>query len=38
VIGFAASVAHHLDLGGGSPGLNTLAADVYAEGLIIPPM
>jgi len=38
VIGFAASVAHHLDLGGGSAGLNPLAADVYAEGLIIPPM
>jgi N-methylhydantoinase B len=38
VIGFGASVAHHLDLGGGSPGLNPLAADVYAEGLIIPPM
>lgn len=38
VIGFAASVAHHLDLGGGNPGLNTLAADVYAEGLIIPPL
>ncbi|HYF07201.1 MAG TPA: hydantoinase B/oxoprolinase family protein [Acetobacteraceae bacterium] len=38
VIGFGASVAHHLDLGGGNPGLNTLAADVYAEGLIIPPM
>lgn len=38
VIGFSASVAHHLDLGGGNPGLNTLAADVYAEGLIIPPL
>jgi N-methylhydantoinase B len=38
VIGFAASVAHHLDLGGGSPGLNPGAVDVYAEGLIIPPM
>ena len=38
VIGFSASVAHHLDLGGGSPGLNPLAADVYSEGLIIPPM
>ncbi len=38
VIAFAASVAHHLDLGGGSPGLNPFAADVYAEGLIIPPM
>ena len=38
VIGFAASVAHHLDLGGGAPGLNAGARDVYAEGLIIPPM
>jgi len=38
VIGLAASVAHHLDLGGGSPGLNPAAMDVYAEGLIIPPM
>jgi N-methylhydantoinase B len=38
VIGFGASVAHHLDLGGGSPGLNPAAMDVYAEGLIIPPM
>jgi N-methylhydantoinase B len=38
VIGFAASVAHHLDLGGGSPGLNPYALDLYAEGLIIPPM
>ena len=38
VIGFVASVAHHLDLGGGSPGLNPAALDVYAEGLIIPPM
>jgi len=38
VLGFSASVAHHLDLGGGSAGLNPLAADVYAEGLIIPPL
>ena len=38
LIGFSASVAHHLDLGGGNPGLNPLAADVYAEGLIIPPL
>lgn len=38
VLGFAASVAHHLDLSGGSAGLNTAATDVYAEGLIIPPM
>lgn len=38
ILGFAASVAHHLDLSGGSAGLNTAATDVYAEGLIIPPM
>ncbi|HST76618.1 MAG TPA: hydantoinase B/oxoprolinase family protein [Acetobacteraceae bacterium] len=38
VLGFSASVAHHLDLGGGSPGLNALATDVWSEGLIIPPL
>src|SRR3954471_10898332 len=37
VIGFGASVAHHLDIGGGSPGLNAGATDVYQEGVIIPP-
>ena len=37
VIGFGASVAHHLDLGGGAPGLNIDAGDVYQEGLRIPP-
>jgi N-methylhydantoinase B len=37
VVGFGATVAHHLDLGGGSPGLNTSATDVYQEGLIFPP-
>lgn len=38
VIGFSASVAHHLDLSGGDPGLNIAAADVYAEGIVIPPL
>ena len=38
VIGFSASVVHHLDISGGDPGLNTAAVDVYAEGLIIPPV
>jgi N-methylhydantoinase B len=38
VIGFSASVAHHLDISGGDPGLNIGAPDVYAEGLIIPPL
>lgn len=38
LLGFGASVAHHLDLGGGNPGLNTFAADLYAEGLVLPPL
>lgn len=38
VLGFSASVAHHLDVSGGDPGLNIGAPDVYAEGLIIPPL
>jgi N-methylhydantoinase B len=37
VVAFSASIAHHLDLGGGSPGLNSSARDIYSEGLIIPP-
>ncbi len=37
IIGFGASVAHHLDLGGGAPGLNADASDIYQEGLQIPP-
>jgi len=37
VVGFGASVAHHLDLGGGAPGLNIHATDVYQEGLRFPP-
>lgn len=34
---FAGTVAHHLDLGGGNPGLTTEAVDIHAEGLILPP-
>ncbi len=37
LVGFAGSVSHHLDLGGGNPGLTPNAADVHAEGLIFPP-
>lgn len=37
LVGFAGTVAHHLDLGGGNPGLTTEAVDVHAEGLIFPP-
>lgn len=37
VVGFGATVAHHLDLGGGAPGLNPEARDVYQEGILFPP-
>lgn len=37
LLAFAGTVAHHLDLGGGNPGLTTEAVDIHAEGLIIPP-
>ncbi|MEM8598057.1 MAG: hydantoinase B/oxoprolinase family protein, partial [Pseudomonadota bacterium] len=37
LVGFAGSVTHHLDLGGGNPGLTPDAGDVHAEGLIFPP-
>jgi N-methylhydantoinase B len=36
-VGFSASVAHHIDMGGGAPGLNPEATDVHQEGIIIPP-
>ncbi|MBK8740647.1 MAG: hydantoinase B/oxoprolinase family protein [Betaproteobacteria bacterium] len=38
LIAFAGSTAHHLDLGGGSAGLNAMASDVYQEGLLLPPL
>lgn len=38
LVAFSGSTAHHLDLGGGSAGLNVAATDVYQEGLILPPM
>jgi N-methylhydantoinase B len=37
LLGFSASVVHHIDLGGGAPGLNPNAGDVHQEGLIFPP-
>ncbi len=37
LIGFIATVAHHIDLGGGAPGLNPEAGDIHQEGLIFPP-
>ncbi|MEI2415240.1 hydantoinase B/oxoprolinase family protein [Orrella sp. JC864] len=37
LVGFAGTVAHHLDLGGGNPGLTTEAVDLHAEGFVFPP-
>ena len=37
LVGFAATVAHHIDVGGGAPGLNMSARELFQEGLIIPP-
>ncbi len=38
LVGFLASRAHHADVGGSSPGSMPVAADLYGEGLIIPPL
>jgi N-methylhydantoinase B len=39
VVGWACSRAHEVDIGGPNPGgYNPLAADIYAEGLRIPPI
>lgn len=38
VIGFAATVAHHIDVGGGAPGLNVGARELIQEGIVIPPL
>jgi N-methylhydantoinase B len=37
VIGFAASVAHHLEMGGAAAGIVADATDLYQEGLRLPP-
>ena len=37
VVGFSSTIVHHLDLGGGSPGLNATASDLHGEGLVLPP-
>ncbi len=37
LIGFSATVAHHIDIGGGAPGLNIGSRELIQEGLIIPP-
>ena len=37
LIGFAASVAHHLEIGGAAAGIVANATDLYQEGLRLPP-
>ena len=37
LIGVTATVVHHIDLGGGAPGLNPNAGDVHEEGITFPP-
>lgn len=38
LLGWAANTVHHLDIGGGSAGVNTAATDLIGEGLVIPPL
>ena len=38
LLGFVASRAHHADIGGMAPGSMPLSTELYAEGLIIPPV
>lgn len=37
VAGYAATIAHHVDIGGMAPGGYCMSTDVYQEGIIIPP-
>ena len=37
LVGVTATVVHHIDLGGGAPGLNPDAGDVHEEGITLPP-
>jgi N-methylhydantoinase B len=37
-VGFVATRAHHVDVGGMSPGSMPLSSEIYQEGQIIPPM
>jgi N-methylhydantoinase B len=36
LVGYAASVAHHVDVGGAYPGLTAFATDTYQEGIRLP--
>ena len=36
--GYAATIAHHVDIGGYAPGGYCISTEVYQEGIIIPPV
>ncbi|WP_274427323.1 hydantoinase B/oxoprolinase family protein [Chelativorans sp. YIM 93263] len=38
LLGWSGSTAHHLDIGGGSAGVNTAAHELIQEGIVIPPL
>ena len=38
LLGWAGSTAHHLDIGGGTAGVNTQATELIQEGLVLPPI
>jgi N-methylhydantoinase B len=38
LIGFAAIMCHHVDVGGGTPGSIGLSREIFQEGVIIPPV
>lgn len=37
-LGYVASVAHHVDIGGSTPGSLGLNREIYQEGLVLPPL
>ncbi|MGD9945065.1 MAG: hydantoinase B/oxoprolinase family protein [Burkholderiaceae bacterium] len=37
LVAFCGSIAHHLDIGGGAPGLNVAATEIFQEGIQLPP-
>jgi N-methylhydantoinase B len=38
LVGYVANIAHHVDIGGSSPGSLGLTREIWQEGLIIPPI
>jgi N-methylhydantoinase B len=38
LVGLSGANVHHLDVGGGAPGSNAKATEVYQEGIVLPPL